>query len=64
MCALNEVKGMKLFMKYAFVTISIISIWIATIIIVMLLDYQNIILPIIALVMTTILFTLGFGGNK
>ncbi len=50
-------------MKYAFVTLSIISIWIATIMIVVFLDYDKIVLPIIALIMTSILFEIGFGGK-
>jgi hypothetical protein len=51
-------------MKYAFVTISIIAIWIATIIVVYFLEYQGIFLPIIALIMTVILFIIGFAGKK
>jgi len=50
-------------MKYAFVTLSIISIWIATIIIVIFLDYDKIILPLIALFMTSVLFEIGFGDK-
>jgi hypothetical protein len=51
-------------MRYAFVTLSIIAIWIAIIMIVIFLDQQGIMLPLIALIMTVILFEIGFGGKK
>ena len=51
-------------MKYAFVSLSIIAIWIAVILIVTLLKQDGIMLPIVALVMTVILFEIGIGGKK
>ena len=51
-------------MKYAFVTISILAIWISIVSIVIVLDYKDIVLPIIGLVLTLILFEIGFGGKK
>ncbi len=51
-------------MKYAFVTISILAIWVSIISIVVLLDYQNILLPCVGLLMTLVLFEIGFGGKK
>lgn len=51
-------------MRYAFVSLSIIAIWIAVVMMVIFLNYEGIVLPIIALVMTVILFAIGFGGKK
>lgn len=51
-------------MKYAFVTLSILAIWVSIISIVVLLNYQNILLPCVGLAMTTLLFEIGFGGKK
>lgn len=52
------------FMKYAFVTISILAIWLSIVGIVLVLDYKGILLPIVGLVMTIVLFEIGFGGKK
>lgn len=51
-------------MRYLFVSVSIISIWIAIILIISTLNYSGMLLPIVALVMTIVLFEIGFGGNK
>lgn len=51
-------------MKYAFVSLSIIAIWIAIILIVIFLDYNEITLPIVALLMTLVLFFIGFRSKK
>lgn len=51
-------------MKYAFVTISILAIWLSIVGIVLVLDYKGILLPIVGLVMTIVLFEIGFGGKK
>lgn len=51
-------------MKYAFVSLSILVIWIAICLIVIFLDYNSIFLPITALVMTIFLFVIGFGCKK
>lgn len=52
------------FMKYLFVTLGILAMWISVLLIVIALGYDKITLPIIALVMTVILFFIGFGGKK
>lgn len=51
-------------MKYAFVSISIIVIWFAIILIVYSLEQSGIFLPLTALVMTMVLFYIGFGGKN
>jgi len=51
-------------MRYAFVSISIIAIWIALILIVIGLEQDGILLPLVALVMTLVLFHIGFGGKR
>ena len=51
-------------MKYAFVTFSIIFIWIAVILITMSTETNSILLPITALTMTIILFFIGFRSKK
>jgi len=51
-------------MKYIFVTLSILAIWISIVVMVLSLNYQGIILPIVGLIMTVILFEIGFGGRK
>lgn len=51
-------------MKYAFVTLSIISIWIATLLIITILNYDKILLPIISLGLTIFLFEIGIGSSK
>lgn len=51
-------------MIYAFVTLSILSIWIAIILIAVFLDYSSILLPLLALIMTVVLFVIGFGSKK
>jgi len=51
-------------MKYAFVTLSILAIWISVILIVVFLNYEGTLLPILALFMTVALFLIGFGSKK
>ena len=51
-------------MRYLFVTLSIIAIWIAVVLMIIFLDQNGIVLPFIALIMTVILFIIGFGGKK
>ena len=51
-------------MKYVFVSLSIVAVWIALILIISLLEINGIILPLIALVMTVILYEVGFGGKQ
>jgi hypothetical protein len=60
----NKIIFKELPMKYAFVTISIIAIWIAVILMVIFLKQKDIMLPLVALIMTVILFAIGFGGKK
>lgn len=51
-------------MRYAFVSISIIAIWIAIILIITSSNYKGNTLTIIALTMTVVLYEIGFGGKK
>ena len=51
-------------MKYAFVTISIIAMWISIVLIIVTLKLSGILLPLVALLMTVLLFYIGFGGKK
>ena len=51
-------------MRYAFVSISIIAIWIALILIVIGLEQDGVLLPLVALAMTLVLFHIGFGGKR
>lgn len=51
-------------MRYVFVSLSIIAIWVAVVLMVIFLNYEGIVLPITALIMTVILFLIGFGGKK
>lgn len=51
-------------MKYLFVALSILAIWISVILIVVCLNYEGIALPIIALIMSVILFEIGFRSGK
>lgn len=51
-------------MKYAFVSVSVVAIWLATILMVYFLDYEGIFLPLLALAMTVVLFVIGFVRKK
>lgn len=51
-------------MRYAFVSISILAIWLAIILMVIFLDQKGITLPLVALGMTVVLFEIGFGVKK
>ncbi len=51
-------------MKYLFVSLSILAIWLSVILIVIFLNYNGVALPLIALTMTIILFEIGFRSNK
>lgn len=51
-------------MKYAFVLLSIIAIWVAVILITVALQYQENTLTILAIVMTVALYEIGIGGKK
>lgn len=50
-------------MKYAFVSISIIAMWFAIILMVIFMNYNGVMLPLVALFMTIIMFEIGFGGK-
>lgn len=47
-------------MKYAFVSLAILAVWIGVILIVGVLKNDHILLPVTALVMTLALFLIGF----
>lgn len=51
-------------MKYAFVSLSILAIWIAITVLIVELEYSGLLLPITALIMTIALFLIGFSGQK
>jgi len=51
-------------MRYAFVSLSIIAIWISMLILIIATDYSGIILPIIALILTIIIFEIGVCSRK
>jgi hypothetical protein len=51
-------------MKYAFVTLSILAVWVATVLIVWALNMKGVFLPLTALVMTVALFVIGFVKKK
>ncbi len=51
-------------MRYAFVTISIVAIWLSITMLIYLLNYTGYILPLLALALTIIIFEIGIGGKK
>ncbi len=51
-------------MKYVFVTLSIIAIWCSIIAIVLNLNYDGVFLPVVGVIMTVLLFEIGFGERK
>lgn len=50
-------------MRYAFVALTIVAIWTSITILSFVLDYSGIMLPILALVLTIIIFEIGIGGK-
>ena len=51
-------------MRYAFVSLSVLAIWIAIVLLVVFLKLETLMLPLVALIMTIILFEIGFEGKK
>lgn len=51
-------------MRYAFVSISIIAIWFSILALIATTNYHGITLPIIALVLTIIIFEIGIASKK
>lgn len=51
-------------MRYAFVSLSIIAIWISILVLVIVTDYNGILLPLIALLLTIIIFEIGIASKK
>lgn len=51
-------------MRYAFVTLSIVAIWASITILTYMLNYNGLVLPILALVLTIIIFEIGIGGKR
>lgn len=47
-------------MKYLFVSLAILAVWVGTILIVAFLKNTNILLPLVALAMSLVLFLIGF----
>ena len=52
------------FMKYAFVILAILAIWLGTVLLAIFSNGVGIFLPIFAIVMTVILFVIGFGKKQ
>ena len=50
-------------MKYGFVALSIVFLWIALIILVKTLNYTGLFLPFVGLILTVVLFEIGFGDK-
>lgn len=51
-------------MRYAFVTLSIVAIWVSITILTYMLNYNGLVLPILALSLTIIIFEIGIGGKR
>lgn len=51
-------------MKYAFVILAILAIWLGTILLAIFINGVGVFLPIFAIVMTVILFVIGFGKKQ
>lgn len=51
-------------MRYAFVALSIVAIWVSITVLSFVLDYNGVILPILALALTVIIFEIGIGGKR
>lgn len=51
-------------MKYAFVVVAILAVWVGTILLAVCNPGIGMFLPIFAMVMTVILFLIGFGKKK
>lgn len=51
-------------MKYAFVVVAILAVWVGTIFLAVCNPGIGMFLPIFAMVMTVILFLIGFGKKK
>lgn len=51
-------------MRYLFVSISIIAIWVSILVLIIATNYEGIILPIIALILTIIIYEMGIASKK
>lgn len=51
-------------MRYAFVALSIVAIWVSITALAILLNYNGIILPLLAEALTIIIFEIGIGGKR
>jgi hypothetical protein len=51
-------------MKYAFVVLAILAIWLGTILLAIFSSGVGVFLPIFSMVMTVILFIIGFGKKQ
>lgn len=54
----------EIFMKYAFVVLAILAIWIGMILLAFCNPEVGIFLPIFAMILTVILFLIGFGKKR
>ena len=53
-----------LYMKYAFVIVAILAVWLGTILLAVCSPEIGLFLPVFAIVMTAVLFLIGFGKKK
>lgn len=51
-------------MKYAFVIVAILAVWLGTILLAVCSPEIGLFLPVFAIVMTVVLFLIGFGKKK
>jgi hypothetical protein len=51
-------------MKYAFVSLSVLAVWMAIILVIYFLKYEGVLLPLLAIFMTVALFIIGFVRKK
>lgn len=51
-------------MRYAFVSLSIIAIWISILVLIAKTNYNGIVLPITAIVLTIIIFEIGIASKR
>lgn len=53
-----------LFMKYAFVVVAVLAVWLGVILLAICNPGMGIFLPVFAVAMTVVLFLIGFGKKK
>lgn len=51
-------------MRYAFMTLAILAVWVGTILLAIWNQYLGIFLPLFAIILTVVLFIIGFRAKK